>query len=133
MMELSALTAISPVDGRYGSKCEQLRPLFSEYGLIRERVRIEVEWLKMLAAHEDISEIPGLSHNALATWDGIVENFSIEDAQRVKTIERTTNHDVKAVEYFLKKKSAATKNSARSVNSSTSPVLQKILTISPMP
>jgi adenylosuccinate lyase len=104
MMELSALTAISPVDGRYGNKCEALRPLFSEFGLIHQRVRVEVEWLKTLAAHADITEVPGLSTDAYAAWDSIAENFSLEDAQRVKDIERTTNHDVKAVEYFLKEK-----------------------------
>ena len=107
MMELSTLTAISPVDGRYGSKCESLRPLFSEYGLIRQRVRVEVEWLKTLAAHQDITEIPGLSNSAHALWDSIADNFSLDDAQRVKDIERTTNHDVKAVEYFLKEKISA--------------------------
>ncbi|WP_412852695.1 adenylosuccinate lyase [Ectothiorhodospira shaposhnikovii] len=103
-MELSSLTAISPVDGRYGSKTEMLRPIFSEFGLIRHRVQVEVEWLKALAAHPGIPEVPPLGEHARHILDGIVENFSEEDARRVKNIERTTNHDVKAVEYFLKEK-----------------------------
>ncbi|MCG5500497.1 adenylosuccinate lyase [Ectothiorhodospira lacustris] len=103
-MEPSSLTAISPVDGRYGSKTEMLRPIFSEFGLIRHRVQVEVEWLKALAAHPGIPEVPPLGEHARHILDGIVENFSEEDARRVKNIERTTNHDVKAVEYFLKEK-----------------------------
>ncbi|MBK1674181.1 adenylosuccinate lyase [Ectothiorhodospira shaposhnikovii] len=103
-MELSSLTAISPVDGRYGSKTEMLRPIFSEFGLIRHRVQVEVEWLKALATHQGIPEVPPLGEHARHILDGIVENFSEEDARRVKNIERTTNHDVKAVEYFLKEK-----------------------------
>jgi len=101
-MELSTLTAVSPVDGRYGSKTADLRPIFSEYGLIRHRVAVEVRWLKALAAHPDIPEVPPLSGHAANLLDGIVEGFQIADAERVKNIERTTNHDVKAVEYFLK-------------------------------
>ncbi|MBD3610748.1 MAG: adenylosuccinate lyase [Gammaproteobacteria bacterium] len=103
-MELSSLTAISPVDGRYGRVTEDLRPIFSEYGLIRHRVLVEVRWLQMLSQHEGIPEVALLSPSANKLLDGIVENFSEEDAQRVKNIERTTNHDVKAVEYFLKEK-----------------------------
>ena len=105
-MELSTLSAISPVDGRYGSKTEDLRPIFSEYGLIRHRVLVEVRWLQALAAHENISEVPALSEHANNILNAIVDKFSEEDAQRVKNIERTTNHDVKAVEYFLKEKIA---------------------------
>ncbi len=105
-MELSALTAISPIDGRYGSKTESLRPIFSEYGLIRHRVLVEVRWLQALSHHPQIPEVPELSDHANRVLDGIVEHFSEEDAQRVKNIERTTNHDVKAVEYFLKEKIA---------------------------
>jgi adenylosuccinate lyase len=101
---LSALTAISPVDGRYGSKTEALRAIFSEYGLIRYRVVVEVRWLQHLAALDGVVEVPALSEDASAFLDGIVENFSVDDAQRVKDIEKTTNHDVKAVEYFLKEK-----------------------------
>jgi adenylosuccinate lyase len=103
-MELSALTAVSPVDGRYSRKTENLRPVFSEYGLIRHRVLVEVRWLEALAAEPGIAEVPALSEHARSILNGIVEGFSVEDAQRVKNIERTTNHDVKAVEYFLKEK-----------------------------
>ncbi len=105
-MELSTLTAVSPIDGRYGSKSADLRPIFSEFGLIRHRVLVEVRWLQALAAHNDILEIPTLSEHADNILNAIVDNFSEEDAQRVKNIERTTNHDVKAVEYFLKEKIA---------------------------
>lgn len=101
-MQLSQLTAISPVDGRYGSKTEALRPVFSEFGLIHNRVRVEVRWLQALSRHESITEVPAFSDAANKLLDGIVENFSEANAQRVKEIERTTNHDVKAVEYFLK-------------------------------
>lgn len=103
-MELSALTAVSPVDGRYGSKTADLRDVFSEYGLIRFRVEVEVRWLQKLAAHTQISEVPPLSDEANALLNSIVDNFSEEDALAVKNIERTTNHDVKAVEYFIKDK-----------------------------
>ncbi|RDH86899.1 MAG: adenylosuccinate lyase [endosymbiont of Seepiophila jonesi] len=103
-MDLSTLTAVSPVDGRYGSKSADLRPIFSEFGLIRHRVLVEVRWLQALADHDSIAEVPPLSEHANNILDGIVERFSEEDAQRVKNIERTTNHDVKAVEYFLKEK-----------------------------
>jgi adenylosuccinate lyase len=105
-MELSSLTAIAPIDGRYGNKTEELRPIFSEYGLIRHRVLVEVRWLQALAAFEQITEVPPLSGHASNLLDHIVDNFSEEDAQRVKHIEGTTNHDVKAVEYFLKEKIA---------------------------
>ncbi|REL26812.1 adenylosuccinate lyase [Thalassotalea euphylliae] len=105
-MELSALTAISPVDGRYGSKTKALRPIFSEFGLIKYRVTVEVRWLQKLAATADITEVPAFSDEANAVLDTIVANFSEQDALRVKTIEATTNHDVKAVEYFLKEKIA---------------------------
>ncbi|MCG8426240.1 MAG: adenylosuccinate lyase [Chromatiales bacterium] len=103
-MELSTLTAISPVDGRYGSKTEDLQPIFSEYGLIRHRVLVEVRWLQALAAQPEIAEVPALNSDANDLLNQIVDNFSADDAQRVKAIERTTNHDVKAVEYFLKEK-----------------------------
>ena len=105
-MDLSSLTAISPIDGRYGSKCADLRPIFSEYGLIRHRVLVEVRWIQMLAANPGIPEVPAFSAHANKLLDDIVDKFSEEDAQRVKNIERTTNHDVKAVEYFLKEKIA---------------------------
>ena len=104
MMELNELTAISPVDGRYGSKTAAFRDLFSEYGLIKHRVLVEVRWFQALAAHGEIAEVPQLDDAATALLNGIIDNFSLSDAERVKTIERTTNHDVKAVEYFLKEK-----------------------------
>lgn len=106
MMELSALTALSPVDGRYGSKAAALRPYFSEYGLIKYRVTVEVRWLQQLAACDQIAEVPALSGEAEAFLNAIISDFSEADGQRVKDIERTTNHDVKAVEYFLKEKVA---------------------------
>ncbi len=105
-MELSALTAVSPVDGRYGSKTTALRPIFSEFGLIRFRVLVEVRWLQQLARHPQITEVPALSPEADALLDRIASDFSVSDAERVKEIERTTNHDVKAVEYFIKEQFA---------------------------
>lgn len=101
-MDLSALTAVSPIDGRYGSKTEFLRPIFSEYGLIRCRVEVEVRWLQRLAEHPAIEEVPALSADTHSQLNELVTNFSEAQAQRIKDIERTTNHDVKAVEYFLK-------------------------------
>ncbi len=105
-MNLTSLTAISPVDGRYGSKTESLRPIFSEYGLIRFRVEVEVRWLQALAAEGAIEELPAFDDEANRFLDAIVSEFNEDDANAVKTIERTTNHDVKAVEYFLKDKTA---------------------------
>ena len=105
-MELSALTASSPVDGRYGSKTTELRGIFSEFGLIKYRVTVEVRWLQALAKAQGIDEVPAFSDEANALLDSIVDNFSEADAARVKEIERTTNHDVKAVEYLLKEKVA---------------------------
>jgi adenylosuccinate lyase len=104
MLELNELTAISPVDGRYGSKTAALRDLFSEYGLIKHRVLVEIRWFQALADHSEISEVPTLDNDAQKVLNGIADNFSLADAERIKTIERTTNHDVKAVEYFLKEK-----------------------------
>ncbi|MEI8572598.1 adenylosuccinate lyase [Methylomonas sp. LW13] len=98
------LTAISPIDGRYAGKVDALRPIFSEYGLIRYRVEVEVRWLQALAAEAKIAEVPALSAEATAVLNNIVSDFSEADALAVKDIEKTTNHDVKAVEYFLKKK-----------------------------
>jgi adenylosuccinate lyase len=103
-MQLTELTAISPVDGRYGSKTSDYQTIFSEYGLIHHRVMVEVRWLQALAKESAIAEVPDLSEHANNLLNDIVEKFSVEDAQRVKNIERTTNHDVKAVEYFLKEK-----------------------------
>ena len=101
-MELSDLTAISPLDGRYGNKTAELRPYFSEFGLIQRRVLVEVRWLQWLAQEPGIAEVAPLSEKATAKLNKILSRFSLEDARRVKEIERTTNHDVKAVEYFLK-------------------------------
>ncbi len=103
-MDLSPLTAVSPVDGRYASKTQVLRPYFSEYGLIYHRVLVEVRWLQFLANKTDIKEVASFSDAANTFLDSIVSNFNADDAQRVKDIESTTNHDVKAVEYFLKEK-----------------------------
>ncbi len=105
-MELNSLLAISPIDGRYATQSSELRDIFSEYGLIKNRVRVEIEWLKMLASEKDIAEVPALSGSAIKILDNIVAEFTVNDAARVKEIERTTNHDVKAVEYFLKEKVA---------------------------
>ncbi|MBE1301594.1 MAG: adenylosuccinate lyase [Alteromonadaceae bacterium] len=105
-MNLSALTAISPVDGRYGSKAAELRSIFSEFGLLKYRVQVEVRWLQALANAPEIAEVPSFGSEENALLDAIVANFNEEDAQRIKDIERTTNHDVKAVEYFLKEKVA---------------------------
>ncbi|MFA9488673.1 MULTISPECIES: adenylosuccinate lyase [unclassified Mannheimia] len=106
-MELTALTALSPIDGRYQDKVSSLRPIFSEFGLLKFRVEVEVRWLQKLAFHAQIKEVPVFSEKANDYLDQIVANFSLEDANRIKTIERTTNHDVKAVEYFLKEKCEA--------------------------
>tara|TARA_B110000879_G_scaffold22697_1_gene29529 strand:- start:6487 stop:7851 length:1365 start_codon:yes stop_codon:yes gene_type:complete len=102
-MNLSALTAISPIDGRYGSKTASLRGVFSEFGLIKNRVVVEVRWLQCLSAHPAIIEVPAFTDSANSFLDRLVAEFSEEDALTIKTIESTTNHDVKAVEYFLKK------------------------------
>jgi adenylosuccinate lyase len=101
------LTNLSPIDGRYADKAEALRPVLSEYGLIRYRVRVEIRWLQALAQEPAIAEVPPLSPEAEAVLESIPAGFSAEDAGRVKQIERVTNHDVKAVEYFLKEKIAA--------------------------
>ena len=103
-MELSSLTAISPIDGRYGSKTSMLRNIFSEFGLLKYRVQVEVRWLQQLASVEGIEEVPALSDEANTLLDNLVSNFSEADAARIKEIESTTNHDVKAVEYFIKEK-----------------------------
>jgi len=103
-MELTALTAISPVDGRYASKTQSLREHFSEYGLLRARVEVEVRWLQLLAGNTDIEEVPSLSDEAAQFLNQIVNDFSIDDAAEIKDIESETNHDVKAVEYFIKRK-----------------------------
>jgi adenylosuccinate lyase len=103
-LPLSALTAISPIDGRYESKVASLREIFGEYGLIRLRVLVEVRWLQKLAQHPQIREVPTFSKGARKFLDAIITGFGPEDAARVKGIESTTNHDVKAVEYFLRER-----------------------------
>ncbi len=103
---MNALTALSPLDGRYASKCDALRPFLSEFGLIHARVTVEVRWLQALANRPEITEVPAFSAETNAALDAIVANFSEDNANRIKEIERTTNHDVKAVEYFLKEQIA---------------------------
>lgn len=107
-LDLSATTALTPLDGRYGSKVKALRPMFSEFGLIKYRSLVEVRWLQALAAEGNIAEVPAFSEGASSALDAIIENFSVADAEAVKKIEATTNHDVKAVEYFLKQASEST-------------------------
>ena len=103
-MELNALTTISPIDGRYADRTEDLRPIFSEFGLMRHRVKVEVSWLQALADEPAICEVPALSSHAQSLLGRLVEQFSLDDARRVKNIEKSTNHDVKAIEYFLKER-----------------------------
>jgi adenylosuccinate lyase len=105
-MNLSSLTAISPLDGRYADKTAELRPIFSEFGLMRFRVLVEIRWLQALAVQNDIEEVPALSDGANTLLNNISDNFAETDALRIKEIENTTNHDVKAVEYFIKEKIA---------------------------
>lgn len=105
-MDLSALTAISPIDGRYASKTADLREIFSEFGLIKRRVEVEVRWLQQLSNHQEIPEVPTLSESANALLNALVTDFTPADAARAKEIERTTNHDVKAVEYLIKERMA---------------------------
>jgi adenylosuccinate lyase len=105
-MELSSLTAISPLDGRYGDKTADLQPIFSEFGLIRHRLLVEVRWLQALAAQPRIGEVASLSAAAHEHLEAILTRFDVSGAQRIKDIERTTNHDVKAVEYYLKEQLA---------------------------
>ena len=100
----NSLLAISPLDGRYKSKCEDLAPYFSEFALMRYRVLVEVKWLQKLSEHDQIDDLQVISDRGLEYLDDLIENFSIADAQRIKEIEATTNHDVKAVEYFIKEK-----------------------------
>jgi adenylosuccinate lyase len=111
--ENARLTALSPLDGRYAAKVDALRDAFGEFALIRQRVCVEVAWLKALAAEAAIAEVPAFSDGALAILDAIAASFSAADAARVKAIERTTNHDVKAVEYWLKERVASTPEIAR--------------------
>lgn len=110
---VSTLTALSPLDGRYAAKVEALREHFSEFGLIRARVRIEIAWLVALAAETGVPEVAPFSASARAALDAVTLSFAPADAERVKAIERTTNHDVKAIEYWLKERFAAVPEIAR--------------------
>ena len=103
-MDLTTLTAVTPIDGRYADKTASLRPFFSEFGLIYHRVLVEIRWFQFLANTEGIVELSPLKADVSAFLDNIVESFSLEDAEAVKKLEETTNHDVKAVEYFIKQK-----------------------------
>lgn len=103
-LDLTSLTSISPIDGRYADKTKALRPYFSEYGLLHARVEVEARWLHLLGANADIKEVPKLSSEAETFLNHLVANFSVDDAAQIKEIERETNHDVKAVEYFIKRK-----------------------------
>ena len=103
-LPLSPLTALSPLDGRYEAKVAPLRALFSEWALMRFRVQVELAWLKALAAEPAIAEVPAFSAAAIQELDALAANFSEADGQRIKAIEATTNHDVKAIEYFLKER-----------------------------
>ena len=105
-LALSPLTALSPLDGRYEAKVAPLRALFSEWALMRFRVKVEVEWLKALAAEPTLAEVPAFSPATVEQLDALAANFSEADGQRIKAIEATTNHDVKAIEYFLKERLA---------------------------
>ena len=104
MATLDMLCAISPLDGRYGSKVEELRGVFSEYGLVKRRIAVECAWLAALCANPELPECPALTAEEAVLLQKIADEFSVADAQRVKDIEKTTNHDVKAVEYFIKEK-----------------------------
>jgi Adenylosuccinate lyase len=132
-MTLDKLNALSPVDGRYAGKVDELRPIFSEFGLIKARVTVEVRWLQALSEHDEIAEVSTFSAQTHELLESIVNDFSLQDAQRVKTIEQTTNHDVKAVEYFLKEKQRTMRNYSLLMSLSTLPVHQKTLTTSRMP
>ena len=103
---INPIAALSPLDGRYAKSVEALRPVFSEYGLMRARVRVELSWLKALAAEPKIVEVPPFDEAVLAEIDDVIAGFSLEDAAAVKAIEATTNHDVKAIEYWLKERFA---------------------------
>ena len=103
-MTFDNLTSISPIDGRYSDKTSPLKPIFSEFGLIKYRLLVEVRWLEAMSNNPNISEVPTFSPKSNAALLAIADNFSLDDAKSIKEIERTTNHDVKAVEYFLKEK-----------------------------
>ena len=108
IMTFDNLTSISPIDGRYSDKTTVLKPIFSEFGLIKYRLLVEVRWLEALSKNSNIPEVPLFSPESNNQLLAIAENFGIDDAKAVKEIEKTTNHDVKAVEYFLKEKISST-------------------------
>ncbi len=103
-LSLTSLTAVSPIDGRYGTKTESLRGIFSEFGLIKHRVLVEIHWFQMMSSHPSIPEVPALSDEANDYLESLRNNFTVAQAEQVKDHERVTNHDVKAVEYYLKDK-----------------------------
>ena len=113
-MELDTLTAVSPLDGRYANKCAELTDVFSEFGLIKRRVLVECAWLEALCDAKEIRECKSLTATERKLLRAIATDFSVAEARRIKEIERTTNHDVKAVEYFLKEKVAKTSLASRS-------------------
>lgn len=128
-MALTNLNALSPLDGRYQTKLDALRPFFSEFALIKYRALVEVEWLKALSAAKELTEIAPFSADAIAELDEAIAEFSEADAAQVKAIESRTNHDVKALEYWLKEKFIGNPEIKKRVSLFTSPALQKILTI----
>jgi len=103
-MEASPLTTITPIDGRYAHKVQDLQPIFSEYGLMKHRLFVEIRWLQTLASHPEIKELPSFDTDANAFLESLIENFDLTAAKHIKSIEQTTNHDVKAIEYYLKEK-----------------------------
>ena len=126
-MNLSALSALSPLDGRYAPKVAALRPLLSEYGLMHRRVQVEIEWFIALS-DAGLPELPPLSAAARGFLRGLVARFSEADAQAIKDIEKTTNHDVKAVEYWIKQRFAGQAELERRASSCTSPAPRKTST-----
>lgn len=129
---INPIAALSPLDGRYAKSVEALRPIFSEYGLMRARVKVELNWLKALAAEPKIVEVPAFSDFTLAEIDKVIENFSLEDAAAVKAIEATTNHDVKPSNIGLKNASPACLKWLLPASSSTLPAPAKTSTTCPM-
>ena len=130
---INPIAALSPLDGRYAKSVEALRPIFSEYGLMRARVKVELSWLKALAAEPKITEIPAFNDFTLAEIDKVIENFSLEDAAAVKAIEATTNHVSKPSNTGLKNASPAYPKSPPPASSSTSPAPAKTSTTCPTP
>ena len=103
-MQLSSLTAVSPIDGRYGDNTAELRSVFSEFALIRYRLTVEIRWLQTLANTDSITEITTFGKESTNVLDAIINEFSEDDAQKIKTLEKEINHDVKAIEYYLQDK-----------------------------